>query len=312
MKTTPDQTPRFAPNQSSSTLALIGVIVAGMVSVVFLSRWIDSHRPAPVQETADQLYLSANTVRRMSLGFNGLVADWYWMRSLQYVGQKILEVPVEIPIDSLGQLNLTLLAPLLDTATTVDPQFKEPYLYAAVVLSDVEPERAVQIMKKGIAANPSVWRFHQHLGFIYWKQKNFQAAGETYSQGAAIPGAPPWMEAMKAKMIADGGSRDVGREIYRRMFEQAEDAEVKEMARWRLLQLDSLDQRDGLRKVLSFYQSKAGRCPNSWKEIEPALRSLRFKVDTSGAPVDPSGTPYVLIQSGCDVDLGTGSEVPRK
>jgi tetratricopeptide (TPR) repeat protein len=312
VKTTSENIPRPARSQSGSSPAVIALLIVAMASVVFLARWIDSRRPAPAKEEADKLYLSANTVRRMSLGFNGLVADWYWMRSLQYVGQKIIDVPVEIPIDSLGQLNLTLLAPLLETATTVDPQFREPYLYAAVVLSDVDSERAIQIMKKGIAANPSVWRFHQHLGFIYWKQKRFQEAGETYSQGAAIPGAPRWMEAMKAKMIADGGSRDVGREIYGRMFEQAEDAEVKEMARRRLLQLDSLDQQDRLRKVLAFYESKAGRCPNSWKEIEPALRSLRFKVDTSGAPFDPSGTPYVLINSGCDLDLGIGSEIPRK
>ena len=136
----------------------------------------------------NKLYLSANTVRRMSLGFNGLVADWYWMRSLQYVGKKIIDLPPDAQLDSLGQLNLTLLAPLLETAITVDPQFREPYLYAAVVLADVDPERAIQIMKKGIAANPFEWRFHQHLGYIYWKQKNFQAAGEIYSQGAAIPG----------------------------------------------------------------------------------------------------------------------------
>jgi hypothetical protein len=120
------------------------------------------------------------------------------------------------------------------------------------------------------------------------------------------------MEAMKAKMLAEGGSRDLAREIYQRMFEQAEDAEVKEMARRRLLQLASLDQRDGLRKVLSFYETKAGRCPSSWREIEPALRALRFSVDSAGAPLDPSGAPYTLVKSGCDIDLGPGSEVLRK
>ena len=237
-------------------MVTVMLLVAGMVAVVFLARWIDSGQQvkAPAAQ-AEELYVSGNTVRRMSLGFNGLVADWYWMRSLQYVGQKIIDLPMDVQLDSLGQLNLTLLAPLLDTATTVDPQFREPYLYAAVVLADVDPERAIQIMKKGIAANPSVWRFHQHLGYIYWKQKNFQAASETFSEGAAIPGAPTWMEAMKAKMLADGGSRDVAREIYKRMYEQAEDAQVKQMARRRLLQLASLDQQDALRKVISFYQT---------------------------------------------------------
>lgn len=294
-------------------MALVMLLMAGLGAVVLLSRWIDSQRPATGQAAqAEELYLSPNTVRRMSLGFNGLVADWYWMRSLQYVGQKIIDLPMDVQLDNLGQLNLALLAPLLDTATSVDPQFREPYLYAAVVLADVDPERAIQIMKKGIAANPSVWRFHQHLGYIYWKQKNFQAASETFSQGAAIPGAPRWMEAMKAKMLADGGSREVAREIYRRMYEQAEDREVKEMARRRLLQLASMDQQDALRKVLSLFQSRANRCPASWREIEPALRGMRFPVDSAGAPIDPSGTPYLLAKGGCDVDLGPNSEVPRK
>jgi len=313
VKTTSEIAATFTRRQFRSTMATVILLVAGMAAVVLLARWIDSQQPAKAPEaTAEDLYLSGNTVRRMSLGFNGLVADWYWMRSLQYVGQKIIDLPLEVQLDSLGQLNLTLLAPLLDTATTVDPQFREPYLYAAVVLADVDPERAIQIMKKGITANPSVWRFHQHLGYIYWKQKNFQAASETFSQGAAIPGAPPWMEAMKAKMLADGGSREVAREIYQRMYEQAEDQEVKEMARRRLLQLASLDQRDALRKVLSLFETRAGRCPASWREIEVAVRGMRFSSDAAGAPLDPSGTPYVLVKSGCDVDLGPDSEVPRK
>jgi tetratricopeptide (TPR) repeat protein len=300
-------------SQSRSTLALVLVLIAGMASVVVLARCIESRQTGAAQiAEAESLYLSANTVRRMSLGFNGLVADWYWMRSLQYVGRKIVDLPDDVQLDNLGQLNLTLLAPMLETATTVDPQFKEPYLYAAVVLAEVDPERAIQIMHKGIAANPSVWRFHQHLGYIYWKQKNFQEAAATYGAGAAIPGAPPWMEAMKAKMTADGGSRDVAREIYRRMFEQAEDDEVKEVARRRLLQLDSLDQRDGLRKVLSLYKSKTGRCPSFWREIEPTLRALRVPLDSAGAPLDPSGAPYVLGKSDCEIDLGPNSLVPRK
>lgn len=312
MKTTNENSQKLH-SQPRPTLILVLVIMAGMTGIVSLARWIDSHQPATDPGiAAEKLYLAGNTLRRLSLGFNGLVADWYWMRSLQYVGHKIINLPDDVQMDNLGQLNLTLLAPLLDTATTVDPQFMAPYQYAAVVLADVDPEQAIRIMKKGIAANPFAWRLHQHLGYIYWKQGDFQAAGETYSKGAAIPGVPPWMEAMKAKMFAEGGSRGVAREIYKRMLEQAGDGEVKEMARRRLLQLDSLDQRDGLRRVLSLYQSKAGRCPSSWREIEPALRALRFPVDSSGAPLDPSGAAYVLVNASCAIDLGPDSEVPRK
>ena len=289
-------------NDSRRDGALLLTILIGLASVLGLSRWLDAHRPpadAKVQE--EQLYLNGATARRISLGFNGLAADWYWMRSLQYVGRKIVDVPVNVPIDSLGQLNLKLLAPLLDTATTLDPQFLEPYQYAAIVLPDIDREQAIRITKKGIAANPGAWRLYQHLGYIYWQQKDFQAAGEAYDQGSKLPGAPAWMLGMKAKMAVEGGSRDLAREIYRRMYEQADDPQVKEMARRRLLQLDSMDQTDGLQKILAAFQAKTGRCPSSWKEIEPVLRALRLNLDAAGAPLDPTGIGYVLRPAECDI-----------
>ena len=120
------------------------------------------------------------------------------------------------------------------------------------------------------------------------------------------------MEAMKAKMAADGGSRSTAREIYTRMFEQSSDEKVREMARRRLLQLDWLDQRDALRKLFVAYRARAGKCPSSWKEIEPVFRALRVPMDASGAPLDPSGTPYVLRAGECEIDLDPKSEIPAK
>jgi len=302
-------------NYKSSTRdgLLFLTVLLGLASVVGLSRWLESHKPptdSKIEE--EQLYLSGVTARRISLGFNGLAADWYWMRSLQYVGRKIIGVPENVPIDSLGQLNLKLLAPLLDAATTLDPQFMEPYQYAAVVLPDIDREQAIRITRKGIAANPSAWRLYQHLGYIYWQQGDFQAAGEAYDQGAKLPGAPPWMLAMKAKMAVEGGSRELAREIYGRMYEQAEDGQVKEMARLRLMNLDSLDDREVLLRALAAFQARTGRCPSTWKEAEPLLRALNMKTDSSGAPLDPGGTPYVLIIGKCDLNLDRNSKVPRK
>jgi tetratricopeptide (TPR) repeat protein len=292
---------------------LVLTVVAGLLAVVGLSRWLDGHRPPKDPKLEEeQLYLNGATARRISLGFNGLAADWYWMRSLQYVGGKVISAKENVEIDSLGQLKLKLLAPLLDTATTLDPQFMEPYQYAAVVLPNIDLQQAIRLTRKGIAANPSTWRLYQHLGYIYWQQKDFQAAAEAYDQGSKLPGAPHWMQVLKARMALEGGSRDVAREIYERMYEQAADEQVKEMAQRRLLQLDSLDERDALKKILANFQSKVGRCPSSWKEAEPLLRAARVKLDSAGAPLDPGGTAYVLVTANCDVELDPKSQVPRK
>lgn len=288
------------------------VVVIGMACAALLVRQIDTLRPPADPNAIDEsLYLDGKTARRISLGFNGLAADWYWMRSLQYVGRKILNHN-DVQIDNLRSLNLKLLAPLLDTATTLDPQFLDPYEYAAIVLPAIDVDEAIRITKKGIEANPNAWRLYHHLGYIYWQQRDYQAASEIYGRGAQIEGALPWMEAMKAKMAADGGSRSTAREIYTRMYEQSADEKVKEMAHKRLLQLDSLDQREALRKLFTAYQTRTGRCPNSWKEIEPVFRALRIAIDASGAPLDPSGMPYVLRAGTCEVELDPKSEVPAK
>jgi tetratricopeptide (TPR) repeat protein len=291
---------------------LLSIIVIGLASVVGLSRWLDSRKPTTnVTVEEEQLYLKGHTVRRLSLSFNGLAADWYWMRSLQYVGRKLLNTNQTFRLDDMSPLNLKLLAPLLDAATTLDPEFMEPYEYAAVILPGVNVQDAIRIIDKGIAANPAAWRLYQHLGYIYWQQKDFTAAAEAYSHGAAIPGAPRWMEAMKAKMLGEAGSRDTAREIYLHMYQEAGDDQVKEMARRHLMRLDSLVERESLRKTLTAYQSRSGHCPASWKDLEPIFRSLRLRIDTSGAPLDPSGAPYVLDTSKCEVVLDPKSEVPQ-
>ena len=299
-------------NDRFKTVSLALLVVVGMACAVLLLRWTDTLRPPADPNAIDEsLYLNGKTARRISLGFNGLMADWYWMRSLQYVGKKVISTPEDVPIDNLGKLNLKLLAPLLDTATTLDPEFMDPYEYAAMVLPAVDVQQAIRITQKGIDANPGAWKLYHHLGYIYWQQRDYQAASEMYGRGGQIPGAPAWMEAMKAKMVDQGGSRATAREIYKRMYEQAGEEQVKEMARRRLLQMDSLDQRDILQKLFAAHKTRTGKCPDSWREMEPVFRALRIPTDESAAPLDPSRTPYVLKPGECEAEIDwRNSKVP--
>jgi tetratricopeptide (TPR) repeat protein len=187
----------------------------------------------------------------------------------------------------------------------------EPYEYAAIVLAGIDLPESIRITKKGIAANPSAWRLYQHLGYIYWQQQDYEAAREAYGQGGRIPGAPAWMEAMKARMAVEGGSRNTAREIYQRMYEQAGDERVKQMAQRRLLQLQALDEQDGLRRLINSFKAQTGKCPASWRDLESTLRALKIRVNANGAPFDPAGTPYLLVADQCKVETAPESEIPK-
>src|SRR5687767_2292209 len=185
--------------------ALIVVLVAGLVVSAALSRWLDTNRTDQAKQFAEsQLYLSGPAAKRLSLSFNGLAADWYWMRSLQYVGRKIVTHQEthnnQFGLTDLSSLDLRLLAGLLEVATTLDPQFIPVYEYGAMILPEVNPDRAIALLNKGIAANPSSWRLHQHLGYIHWQRGEHVTASEIYAAGARLPGAPPWMTAMSARL----------------------------------------------------------------------------------------------------------------
>ncbi|HEX7176950.1 MAG TPA: hypothetical protein VF240_16940 [Pyrinomonadaceae bacterium] len=295
-------------------LALVAAVLFGLGSAAALTRWSESLRPvAGAPEVADELYLKPETARRLSLNFNGLVADWYWMRSLQYVGRKVLAYEGQLQLDDLSPLKLKVLAPLLEQTTTLDPHFYAAYEYGAVVLPAVDREAAVRLVQKGIDANPREWRLYHQLGYIHWQGGQFKEAARVYEEGAQQSDAPTWMRAMPARLEAEGGDRSLAREMFTRLHNEAGDEQIKELAIKRLAQLRSLDERDAIRRVLAIYRERALRCPESWAAIAPVLSRVPvLRLGPDGAPLDPTDKPYVLTAGGCEVELGLGSEILRQ
>jgi tetratricopeptide (TPR) repeat protein len=298
------------------TVTLILTIVLGLAVVVLLARLMDDHRSADQSQISEEpLYLKPATAKHLSLAFNGLAADWYWMRSLQYVGRKIVTYEDRhegsFQMADLSSLDMHLLPSLLRVTTTLDPQFMAPYEYGAVVLPEFNSDEAIALLNSGIAANPSSWRLHQHLGYIYWQRHEYEKASDVYSAGAKLPGAPAWMTAISARMKSEGGSPDAAREMYRRLAEATSDEAVKEMVSKQMMRLDWLDERKTINRLLIEYSTRFGHCAASWGEIAVALRAARLRIDdATGAPLDPSDVPYRLIKNGCEVDLDKTSKVP--
>ncbi len=292
---------------------LVLLVVAGLGLVFALSRALEGRRPSDDPFASyEQAYVTPEAARRMSLGFNGLVADWYWLRSLQYVGRKSAAYRGDIRLDDLSPLDMKGLAPLLERATTLDPQFMSVYDFGSMVLPAVDAEAAIRLVSKGIRENPRAWRLYQRLGFIYWQQQRFPEAAETFRAGARLPEAPGWMEALAAQMEISGGSRDTARAIYRRMYAESEDEQLKNVALKRLLQIESLEERDEIRAVLETFRARVSRCASNWREVAGALRAAGLKTDPTGSPLDPTGVPYTLDSAACAAQLDARSEIPKK
>ena len=308
-------------NQSKQLLVTLAVIAVGFVAVFFLSDYLEKIKPELSENYADEdLAVQGARLKGFSLGFEGLIADWYWMQSLHYLGDKIISNPkAKISLDNLTALNPRLLYPYLDNATTLDPKFTGVYEFGATVLPAIDKNQAIKLIEKGISDNPNEWRLYQHLGYIHWRLGDFEKASEVYAAGAKIPGAPPFMQMMTAKMKSDGGSRETARVIYRQMFDEAADEQVKKSAEMRLLELDSLDERDAIQNALREFQTKHNRCAGNWREVLPLLQTVKlpsgrdFRVDQSNNLVDPTDAPYILDREDCAVKLNlVKTKIPLK
>ena len=296
-----------------------GIVAVCFASVVPLTGYLSSIRPA-MPETYDDsdLTVKGAHLKGFALGMEGLLADYYFMRTLQYIGKKILNAPSEsINIEDLSNLNPRLVYPLLDTATSLDPHFIAPYSFGAMLLPAIDPDSAIALGVKGTTNNPNEWRLYQHLGYTYWRLKRYEEAAEIYQRGSQIAGSAPFMKMMAASMKTEGGSRETARAIYKQMLADAEDEQVTVTAQRQLDRLDWFDEREAIDRELAQVMETSGRCANSFGEIIPMLMRVRlpdnrdFRVNERGQLVDPSGAPYVLNKENCRVQLdGEKTKLP--
>ena len=294
------------------SIILPGVIlIAGFAAVFALAGFVERSRPPLPEDYGDSdLTVNGSSLKGYAFGTEGLIADYYFMRSLQYIGDKLLKDKREVVnIDDLRSLNPRLLYPLLNNATDLDPHFIAAYSYGAVVLPAIDPNKAIDLANKGIVNNPDHWRLYQHLGYIYWKLKQYDKAATAYEKGSEIQGASPFMKLMAASMNTDGGSRDTARVIFQEMLAGSDDEQVQITARRRLAELDSLDERDAIDKVLADFKQNTGRCANSFGEVSSTLLQVKlphnrqFKIDSAKRLVDPTDAPYMLDKEKCVVKL---------
>jgi tetratricopeptide (TPR) repeat protein len=296
------------------------ILIAGLASLYPLQKWIDRASPVEVAGEETLFLASGETLKKMSLGLDGLVANIYWIRTIQYFGRKLIDSGQSLSSTATRDLDMPLLAPLLNIVTTLDPQLIIAYRFGAMFLPERDVAAAIALLEKGIRENPAEWRLYQDIGFIYWQLGNqssgeaqagyYAKAGEYYDVGGQLPGARWWMRDLAGLMRIKGESREAARAIYE-TYRESEDETIRNQADARLKQLDALDEIDVINDVLAEYQRRAGKCPQDLRALARVFRQIGLKVDESGAPVDPGGYPYELDQKTCEAKIALKSSLPR-
>src|SRR5207249_8583943 len=194
----------------------------------FVQRHIDASLGV-YRAQEDVLYLTGKQLRRLSPGFEDLMADLYWLRTVQYYGSQRIW----------GGGHYELLAPLIDVVTDLDPRLEIAYRFGAIFLSEKPPVGAGD-PQAGVAI----------LGFLLFTFLGDAKRGaDVLMEAARLPDAPFWLESLAAQIVYRGGDRETSRRIWKGMYEQAEEGPMKYNALAHLRYLDALDQAETLTRL---------------------------------------------------------------
>lgn len=269
-----------------ATWVAAALLIANLGCAVLLLQRVDRiHSTSNLDEV---LYISSpKLLKRLSLGYDGLLADIYWTRAVQYYGSK----------HHLGGGSFELLPSLLNIATQLDPHLIPAYEFGGTFIATPPPngaglpQQAIQLVEYGIRNNPDNWRLYYDLGFIYYYLKDYRSASEAFLRGSRVPNAHPFLAILAARMAEHGGELETARMLWSATYQTTKDEAIRANAAAHLRALQADSDVTELERLADQYRRQTGRFPESFREMEK-VGLLR------ATPVDPLGRPYRLEANG--------------
>ncbi|MGC4122304.1 MAG: tetratricopeptide repeat protein [Myxococcales bacterium] len=222
------------------------------------------------------LYLPNGTfLRHFSLGQPTTLADFYWLKLVQYIGG------VQGPQPHLF--------PLANLITDLDPEYGYAYLAPAMVISSKKRfEEANELLLKGVENNVPRWEIPFNLAFNYWYELQDYERGAKYLKLAvAVPGRPEWLPVLVGRLLATAGNVDSAIQFVQAMLEQAPDEKTRADLEHKVVQFRYERDVQLLEKAVAEFQRIRGGLPWGFAELDSRLFGLLLH-DSSEFEYDPA------------------------
>ena len=183
---------------SAWIIAIIFAAIAQVAHLQFL-------RESAEQPFSTGFIVKPEVARAVALGYDRLVADFYWLVFLQYYGDR-RSASEDLYVHAPDYLKLII---------ALDPHFTRAYWYVSFVLAGdlghsvlSTPEecarwraRAKELLDYGIKQNPDSWDLPYIAAFNqYLYEKNQDEAANYYTIASKMKNAPPFLARMARAM----------------------------------------------------------------------------------------------------------------
>jgi hypothetical protein len=261
---------------------ILSATLAGALTVTALARVSLEPEAAAVGEARDPAWLpSGRALRTTSLGQRLLLADFYWLRTVMYVGESMLA----------PQRGWSALFPLGDIVTDLDPRFGFAYQVVGSNLSGLahRVDESDRLLEKGMRNVPDRWM----LPFLYafnkfFYEDDYQKAAE-YARRAAEVGHRPHLALLAANLSLVANSAEEYRSaigFLELSLQQVDTPEMRAEIEARLVKVRTYRELARCERAVAAFRAASGRPPISlhervWTRLLPRV------------PADPSGGQIV-------------------
>jgi tetratricopeptide (TPR) repeat protein len=226
---------------------------------------------------SQMLYLpSGKYLKPISFGYYTLLSDFIYLWSIQYYGDPGFHPRVEY------------LKHTYDIITELDPHYLDAYQTGALFMfyEGRNPKAGLDLLDQGLKNNPDQWILPLDAGFYCMMSlKNKEMAAEYFRKASKIPGAVTLAKRAEASMRFKMGDKLTAFSLWSQVYEEVEQASIKQIAFQHMHDLRVLMDLDILRKGIHTYRKQFKRNPLNLEQ----LLSHRF---IPNLPADPEGSPY--------------------
>ena len=260
------------------TSCLLASLLILAVAIHRTNRVLDAYRhPSAAPGRVGPLPDGA-ALRVLSLGFERLVADLFWLRTVYYIGDK-----------RAAEVGFPDLKRLADLVTDIDPYFRSVYVNVDSILTVIapRPHEAIALMDKAIRYIPDYWRLYFLQGYNYFHfLGDFETAGDLMSQAAELEG-PEWLPLLASRLYAHAGALETAIAFLEARLEEELSEKVREILEERLRVLRVQRDVEQIDRAIGLYTQERGAAPRS-------VRALARAGYLERVPRDPDGNPYKI------------------
>jgi hypothetical protein len=219
---------------------------------------------------------NGSVLRTASFGQRLLLADFYWLRTVSYMGETLLA----------KSDRWDALLPLAEIVTDLDPRHGYVYQVVGSNLAGLAHRNAEadRILEKGMRALPERWTlpFVQATNKFVFEQD--YAAAARLARRAAELGKRPHLALLAANLSALANTDDeyeAAADFLVQMLGQTDMPEMRGELENRLVRIRTFQALAAVERAIAAHRARTGRLPTRLGDLVPA--------DLAIVPVDPSG-----------------------